>query len=124
VFGQLYEGIFPAETAIAFGVANVSAHAARNELAESLDQLRASIEGLRLQIEQLQEQMAASIVSQHPEPRVVSKDEGKKEIKAFFEANNGELIYPSDVAETLHLAYDFVVRTIEELEKDGEIAGV
>lgn len=53
--------------------------------------------------------------------RALSAKETKAEIKAYFEENHGNTIYPSDVADALAFEYDTVVRMIEELESDGEI---
>ena len=57
-----------------------------------------------------------------PEIRSVSRSQAKKEIKAYFEKNDGETVFPSDVAEALALDYDVVVDLVDELETKGQIA--
>ncbi len=54
--------------------------------------------------------------------REVTVMQAKKEIAAFFEKNHGETIFPSDVANALRIDYDLVLKVVEELEEEGEVA--
>jgi hypothetical protein len=54
--------------------------------------------------------------------RDIPDEHAKTKIKAYFEDRHGKIVYPSDVAEDLHLDYDQTVRLINELENDGQVA--
>ena len=54
--------------------------------------------------------------------REITETQARQEIAAYFEKNDGKVLYPSDVAESLRLDYDLVSKVIEGLAKDGEIA--
>lgn len=55
-------------------------------------------------------------------PRKLSKAQAKNEIRAYFAQHDGQVVYPSDIAEKLNLDYDSVLAAINELEKEGKIA--
>ena len=55
------------------------------------------------------------------ECRNISKEEAKKEIKAYFEEHHGENFYASDIEDNLGIEYDLVMEIFEELESEREI---
>ncbi len=57
-----------------------------------------------------------------PAPRILPRAKVRALIKQFFAEHDGEVIYPSDVAEALNLSHETVERAIVELEADGKIA--
>ena len=56
-----------------------------------------------------------------PEPgeRVISRDQAKAEVLAYFQANVGKSFYPGDVAKALGLDPEAVLELVEELINDG-----
>ena len=57
-----------------------------------------------------------------PHPRDISDDDARQEIKGYFEALHGEVVFPSEIAENLNLDYDQVVRLVQDLVSNREIA--
>lgn len=49
------------------------------------------------------------------------KTEAKLHIKKFFDDHPVEKIYPSEIAEKLHIDYDLVWEIIDDLLKEDEI---
>ena len=56
------------------------------------------------------------------EARELSDGEAKAEIKAFFDENHGEVLYPDEVADALRIEVDQAIRLCDDLSRDGEIA--
>ncbi len=97
--------------------------------AESLEVIHAVVEQNRQRdrgrIESLEREVAElreAVGLDRPAPRKASKTQVKKEIRAHFAQHDGQVIYPSDIAEDLNLDYDSVLAAINELEKEGKIA--
>ena len=57
-----------------------------------------------------------------PAPRTVSKAQAKKEIRAYFAQHDGQVVYPSEIAEDLTLDYDLVLIAVNELEKENKVS--
>ena len=96
--------------------------------ADSLEMIHAVVEQNRLRdrerIEALEEEVAElreAVGLNLPPPRNITKTAAKKEIGAYFAQRDGEIIYPSDIAEALNLDYDFVLTVTHELEKEGKV---
>ncbi len=96
--------------------------------ADSLEMIHAVVEQNRQRdrerIESLEREVAELRVAvglDHPTPRKVSKTQTKKEIRAYFAQHDGQVVYPSDIAENLTLDYDLVLVAINELEKEGKV---
>ncbi len=51
----------------------------------------------------------------------ISKEDAKVRIKELFDKHSNENIYPSEVAEKLHIDYDLVLEIVEDLLKEDEI---
>jgi hypothetical protein len=56
-----------------------------------------------------------------PRGRAITDTDAKAAIKAYFEKRHGETVYPSEIADELHLDYDRALRLIGELESDGQV---
>ncbi len=54
--------------------------------------------------------------------RKISKAQAVGEIRAYFAQHDGQVVYPSDIAEDLTLDYDLVLVGINELEKEKRVA--
>jgi hypothetical protein len=81
---------------------------------------------LRMENQRMQKELqAAQACQSDPEPvtdlRDIPRKKAKTEITRFFKKHHGEVIYPSDVAEALHLNYLLVEEIIEELTDEGKI---
>ena len=79
----------------------------------------------RERIEELERNVAklqGAVSLDRPAPRKLSKAQAKNEIRAYFAQHDGQVVYPSDIAEKLNLDYDSVLAAINELEKEGKIA--
>jgi len=50
---------------------------------------------------------------------VISRDQAKAEVLAYFQANVGKSFYPGDVAKALGLDPEAVLELVEELINDG-----
>lgn len=97
--------------------------------AESLEMIHAVVEQNRQldrgRIESLEREVAElreAVGLDRPAPRKASKTQVKKEIRAHFAQHDGQVIYPSDIAEDLNLDYDSVLAVINELEKEGKVS--
>ncbi len=97
--------------------------------AESLEMIHAVVEQNRqrdrTRIESLEREVAElreAVGLDQPAPRKASKTQVKKEIRAHFAQHDGQVIYPSDIAEDLNLDYDSVLAAINELEKEGKVS--
>lgn len=97
--------------------------------AESLEMIHAVAEqnrkGDRRRIESLEREVAElreAVGLDRPAPRKASMTQVKKEIRAHFAQHDGQVIYPSDIAEDLNLDYDSVLAAINELEKEGKVS--
>jgi hypothetical protein len=51
----------------------------------------------------------------------ISKEDAKLRIKELFDKHSNENIYPSEVAEKLHIDYDLVLEIVEDLLREDEI---
>ncbi len=97
--------------------------------AESLEMIHAVLEQNRQRdrgrIESLEREVAElreAVGLDRPAPRKASKTQVKKEIRAHFAQHDGQVIYPSDIAENLNLDYDSVLIAINELEKENKVS--
>ena len=97
--------------------------------AESLELIHAVVEQDRQRdrqrIESLEREVAElreAVGLDRPAPRKMSKTQAKKEIGAYFAQRDGQVVYPSDIAEDLNLDYDLVLIAINELEKDSKVS--
>ncbi len=79
---------------------------------------RERIESLEREVAELREAVGLD----RPAPRNVSKTQAKREIRAHFAQHDGQVVYPSDIAEDLKLDYDLVLVAINELEKEGKVS--
>ena len=79
---------------------------------------RERIETLEREVAELREAVGLD----RPAPRKVSKTQAKREIRAHFAQHDGQVVYPSDIAEDLNLDYDLVSVAINELEKEGRVS--
>lgn len=79
----------------------------------ALEQYTARLEERVVQLE--------ALVTNRPEPRTISDEQGMSEVKRYFEVHDGEVIYPSDVAAALNVAYEKACEWISGLESDGEV---
>jgi hypothetical protein len=96
----------------------------------STDLLNKNIVNLISSIEALTERINAlelclqEIGSPINEIRRVDDEQARREIKELFDTKHGETIFPSEVAEELHLDYDTVTRLLSDLENEGQIKSV
>ncbi len=97
--------------------------------AESLEMIYAVVEQNRKhdrgRIESLEREVAElreAVGLDRPAPRKASKTQVKKEIRAHCAQHDGQVIYPSDIAEDLNLDYDLVLVAINELEKENKVS--
>lgn len=108
--------------------ASASGIYAKTDLWEQCQQLKA--ENIKLKAENISlrkmvvAMQATNSAEQILEIRDLSREQAKKEVRAFFKAHHGETIYPSDVMEALSLDYDLVYEICEELEQEGKIKGL
>ena len=79
---------------------------------------RGRIESLEREVAELREAVGLD----RPAPRKASKTQVKKEIRAHFAQHDGQVVYPSDIAENLTLDYDLILVTINELEKENKVS--
>ena len=79
---------------------------------------RERIEALERNVAKLQ----GAISLDRPAPRKLSKAQAKNEIRAYFAQRDGQVVYPSDIAEALNLDFDLVSAAVHELEKEGKVA--
>jgi hypothetical protein len=91
-------------------------------LSASIDALKQSIDELKKEVASLTNQLEAVTAQLTAKPREISDEAAKTEIKQYFESLDGDVIYPSDVADDLNIDYDTVARLIQELVADGQIA--
>ncbi len=101
----------------------------RSAGAESLEMIHAVVEQNRQRdrqrIESLEREVAElrkAVGLDRPAPRKISRTQAKKEIGAYFAQRDGQVVYPSDVAEDLNLDYDLVLTEINELEKESKVS--
>lgn len=87
-------------------------------LVERTHRDRERIEALERNVAKLQ----GVVLLDRPAPRKLSKAQAKNEIRAYFAQRDGQVVYPSDIAEVLNLDYDLVLVAINDLEKEGKIA--
>jgi hypothetical protein len=92
------------------------------DLAKEISELAAAIKRLETTLISLEKTITEGVPLTPRPVRTLSDKDAKKEIKKFFEANDGETLYPSDVSEVLNLDYEFVERIVWELENEGKIA--
>lgn len=76
----------------------------------------------RQRIEALERQVAELRRLVVPEkPTAPPLDAATSMVKAYFAEHDGEVIYPSDVADALNLRYDIVESAIAALEAEGKV---
>ena len=97
--------------------------------AESLEMIHAVVERNRQRdrerigaLEREVAELRDAVGLDRPAPRKASKTQVKKEIRAHFAQHDGQVIYPSGIAEDLNLDYDSVLAAINELEKEGKVS--
>ena len=83
----------------------------------------AEIEGLRVRIEALEQELA-TLKAQVPQDdvivlRAITREQAKQEIKALF--ITGETLYYSDIVHRLSIDLPLVVELCQELIEEGEI---
>jgi hypothetical protein len=100
---------------------SVNASIAIADLSKEISELANAINRLENTLSSLEKRIEALPLMPRP-VRTLSEEDAKKEIKSFFEANHGEILYPSDVSDALNLDYEFVERIVWELENEGKIA--
>ena len=48
----------------------------------------------------------------------------RADIKNYFEGHDGNIVFPSDIADDFKISYDLAVRLITDLERNGQVAKV
>ena len=74
------------------------------------------IESLEQQVAELRKLLVPS------EPCAPPLDAAKLMVKAYFAEHDGEVIYPSDIADALNMRFDVVEAAIAALEREGKVA--
>ena len=104
---------------------NQTFHISRSTSVDILQQTLHENLTLRGKVQALEGQMAGILSAlglDQPPLRELTKSQAKREVAAYFEAHPDETIYPSDIAEELHLSYEIVIDAIRGLERTGTIA--
>ncbi len=86
----------------------------KHEMTAKLDTISNRLSDLEKKIESFSPITKVSVIEE------ISKDVAKKRISECL-CEIDEKIYPSEIAERLHIDYDLCVEIIEELLKEGEI---
>jgi len=86
----------------------------RHEITAKLETIFDRLSGIEKRIESFSDIQKVVVIEE------ISKDEAKKRISDCL-CEIKEKIYPSEIAERLHIDYDLCVEIIEELLKEGEI---
>jgi len=78
---------------------------------------------LKEEINQLNEKLSYLELEQELEPTVIyieqmSRDDAKEKIRTYFNDNEDEDVYPSDLSEKLHIDYQLVWDIIKELKEE------
>lgn len=74
------------------------------------------IENLEREVAELRRLIVAD------QPAAPPLDNSKSMVRKYFAEHDGEVIFPSDVADALNLRYDIVEAAIAALETEGKVA--
>jgi hypothetical protein len=96
-------------------------HIGKSDFSDFRDEITTDLETIFDRLSELEKKFE----SFSPVPKVVvieeiSKEEAKKRISVCLNETN-EKVYPSEIAERLHIDYDLCVEIIEEFLKKGKI---
>lgn len=81
---------------------------------------------LKAEINQLNDKLSEFICDSEDEPNIIyieqmSRSDAKSKIISYFDANEDEEVYPSEISENLHIDYDLVWEIVSELKDEGFI---
>lgn len=84
---------------------------------EKINELQSNLESVSERVNQLEAALGMTVI----DIRDVTDRVAKREIKAFYEAHHGDVIYPDDVANELSLDVLQTIQICRELAEEGEI---